>query len=324
MAEWLVEHGIGEQRAIRLEDGHVTAARLHWPGRLTAGQVEDAVLVHRPAGNARGRARFANGEEALIDKLPGDAQEGAALRLEVTRSRIGERGRTKLAQARPTAQPPRPAPALEESLTLAGESARVVRSFPDERWEEVWSDAWSGTIAFAGGAMHFSPTPAMLLVDIDGDLPRLPLCLAAIEPLARAIGRFDLAGSIGIDFPTLPDKADRRKVDEALALALADWPHQGTAMNGFGFVQLVARLERPSLLNAIAVNRVGAAARMLLRRAERVSDPGTLLLTCHPAIKARLRPEWLDELSRRTGREVRIETDPALALDAGFAQAVPA
>ena len=93
-------------------------------------------------------------------------------------------------------------------------------------------------------------------------------------------------------------------------------------MNGFGFVHLVARLERPSLLHRCALSRAAAAARMLLRRAELVEEPGALLLTGHPAVLAHLMEAWLAELTRRTGREVRLAVDPVLALDGGFAQAV--
>lgn len=323
MAEWLVEQGIGEDRAICMAGGQVVAARIDWPGALACGQVEDAVLVSRVRGSPRGRARFASGEEALVDRLPGNASEGAAIRLEIRRPSLSERGRTKLAQARPTELAPRPAPRLAEALARTGAQVSVVRSFPGGEWEDIWVEAWSGTVDFAGGSLIFATTPAMTLVDVDGTAPPRELALDSIAPLAGALRRFDLGGSLGIDFPTLAAKADRRAVDEALDAALADWPHERTAMNGFGFVQVVARLERASLLHRIGGNRVGASARLLLRRAEQVEQPGALLLTCHPAIKARLRAEWLDELARRTGREIRVETDPALAIEAGFAQAVP-
>ena len=322
MAEWLVEQGIGEERAILYDKGQAIAARIHWPGELTAGQVEDARLVFRPAGSKRGRAQFASGEEALADGLPHDAQEGAMMRLRVTRSRIAERGRVKLAQAKPVDEPLKAAPSLMEALQAVGE-ARTVRRFPDGEWEDIWSEAWSGRHEFAGGSLHFSATPAMVLVDIDGALPPRDLALAAVPALAASIRRFDLAGSIGIDFPTLQAKADRKAVDAALEEALADFPHERTAMNGFGFVQIVARLEGPSLLHRFATSRVGMAARMALRRAEMVEGPGLTLLTVHPALKAKFKPEWLAELERRTARTLRVETDPALAIEAATAQIVP-
>ena len=319
MPEWLVEEGIGEHRALLVEDGAAAAARVEWPGRLAVGQVEDARLAHFDSQRRRGTAVFADGEEALVDRLPAGTCEGSAMRLEVTRAALGERARYKRAQARPTEAAVRSAPSLAEALT-----ARVVRSFPPGSWEEVWSEAWSGEVAFAGGTLLFSPTPAMTVIDIDGTAPSEQLARDAVPALAAAVRRLDLGGSIGIDFPTLPGKADRRAVDALLGEALADWPHERTAMNGFGFVQLVARLERPSLLHRLALARAGAAARMLLRRAERVAEPGALLLTAHPAVTGKLREDWLAELARRTGREVRIAPDPALALEGGFAQALAA
>ncbi|MBD3729119.1 MAG: ribonuclease [Sphingomonadales bacterium] len=322
MAEWLVEEGIGEHRAIRLDGATILAARIDWPGRLATGQVEDAVLVARNAGSARGTARFASGEEALVDRLPREASEGATIRLEVIRPAMAERGRDKLARARPSLGDPRAAPSLADSLREAGHDARIVHRFPDCDWDDLWAEAWAGRHDFAGGALDFALTPAMTLVDIDGSLPARELGLAAVAPLACALARFDLAGNIGIDFPTIEAKADRRAIDLALGTALDSWPHERTAMNGFGFVQLVARLERPSLLHRIHLHRVSACARALLRRAEAVQQPGLLLVTCHPAIEARLKPEWRAELARRTGRELRIETDPALALEGGFAQAI--
>ncbi|MEM6266101.1 MAG: ribonuclease, partial [Pseudomonadota bacterium] len=96
-----------------------------------------------------------------------------------------------------------------------------------------------------------------------------------------------------------------------------------TAMNGFGLVQLVARLEGPSLLHRFATSRTGLCARFAVRIAERAVGAGPmLLLTIHPALKAKLKPDWLDELARRTGKQLRIETDPALALEAPQAQII--
>lgn len=314
MAEWLVEAGIGETRALLVDRGEVLAARLDWPGRLAAGLVEDAILIARAAGSRRGTARFANGEEALVDQLPVDAQEGAPIRLKVTRSALAEAGRLKRAQARPTGDAPCPAPSPP---------GKIIPCFPAGLWEEVWGEAWDGSVDFAGGTLTISPTPAMTVIDIDGDLPARSLALAAVAPLAASIRRLDLAGSIAIDFPTLADKADRQAVDTALAAALQGWPHERTAMNGFGLVHLVARLERPSLLHRLAMNRNRAAALMLLRRAEQVRDPGSqLLLTAHPDVRHAVIPEWETELARRAGRAIRWQDDTGLAPESGFAQAL--
>ncbi|MCU0947707.1 MAG: ribonuclease E/G [Porphyrobacter sp.] len=315
MVEWLIEQGIGETRSLLIEGERVLAARIAWPAELTAGTQASGQLLTKHKGTRRGLVRLGNGREVLVDHLPPDVTEGAPLDLTITRAPLAERGRLKLAQGRiGTASAQAPSP-----------PGQMVRHFPAGLWEDVWHAASSASIAFPGGEILISVTPAMTVIDIDGSAAPRDLALAAVPAIAQALAWFDLGGNIAIDFPTLAAKADRRAVDEALGAALADWPHERTAMNGFGLVQLIARLEGPSLLHRFATARVGLCARYALRQAERAEGVGrVLLLTVHPALKAKLREEWLVELARRTGREVRVDTNPALALEAPSAQIIAA
>ncbi|MEZ5680109.1 MAG: ribonuclease [Erythrobacter sp.] len=319
MPEWLVEHGIGESRALLVDGDEVLAAKLRWPGELECGALVDATLTSKAAGSRRGTATDAAGREILVDRLPQQITEGCKVSVRITRGAIAERGRFKRALGRIAGPDLASSPVADSPF----DSGQPVRRFPAGLWEDLWDSASSGEIFFDGGALLFSVTPAMTVVDIDGVRPPHELALAAIPALANALRRFDLGGSIAIDFPTLEAKADRKAVDAALEAALADWSHERTAMNGFGIVHIVARLEGPSLLHRFATSRVGMAARMAMRRAEMVEGPGVTLLTLHPALKARLRPEWIEELERRTARPVRIETDPGLAIEAPHAQIVP-
>lgn len=316
MAEWLIEDGIAERRALLVEGERVLAAKLMWPGEIAAGTRCTGQLTAKLKGSRRGVALLDNGAEALVDHLPPDVTEGQRLDLVITRAALAERGRLKRAQAR-LAGAEAPAASFPEG--------RIVSCFPAGLWEEVWHAASSASLDFPGGAILVSVTPAMTVIDIDGIGEPRSLATAAVPAIARALDWFDCGGNIGIDFPTLAAKADRRAVDEALGAALDHWPHERTAMNGFGFVQLVARLEGPSLLHRFATARVGMCARLALRVAERAEGHGPVIeLRVHPALSAKLKPQWIDELRRRTGRAVRIVTDPGLALEGPSAQILAA
>ncbi|HUQ14146.1 MAG TPA: ribonuclease E/G [Novosphingobium sp.] len=327
MAEWLYEDGIGEERAILVENGDLVAARVEWGEGLRPGLVADARLIAKPAGARRGTARFPDGGEALVDHLPREACEGDSVRLRVTRAAIGETGRMKLAQARPApGETLAAAPSLLSRLRAGPDSVRIMTAHDDafaaHGWDELVEQASTGEVAFAGGSLTISPTPAMTLIDVDGTLPPSALALDAVPAIAAALRRLDLGGSVGIDFPTLPDKRERQAVDAALEEALAGWRGERTAMNGFGFVQLVSRLERVSLVARFA-RKSAAAARILIRRAERVAEAGALELIAHPAVRRAVLPAWEAELARRTGRRIAWREDPGLAPTAAFAQAVP-
>lgn len=322
---WLVERGIGEERALLIENGRIKAARLHWPGELVADTMCKAVLRSRASGSRRGTVVLENGAEALVDHLPSAITEGTRGQVRIFRAAIAERGRFKLPQVRWIAPATDQLPEFEAhsaySLATGLPGARHVPAFEAGQWEDIFHAASSGKVAFAGGEILCSAAPAMTLIDIDAAGAIGFPADACIGAIAQAIGWFDLGGSIGIDFPSLERKAERKAIDAALGAALADWPHEATAMNGFGFVQLVARVKGPSLIHRFATSRVGLCARYALRLAERCSGAGpVLLLRVHPALKAKLKPEWLAQLARRTGKEPRVETDPGLALEAPQAQ----
>ena len=312
MADWIVEHGIGETRAALVENERILAARIYRPGEAVAGARIDATLTHKATGANRGMATDDAGREVLVSQLPRSASPGQTIVVEVTRPALGERDRLKRAQGRFTTDAPAPA-------VIPGTPGR----FPAGAWEEVWQEAWDGRIDFAGGSLVVDITRAMTLVDVDGSGRPSELALAAVPALVRTLRLFDMGGAIGIDLPTLTAKAERKAVDAALEEALSDWPHERTAMNGFGFIQIVARAERPSLFHRMASDRTGMAARFLLRQAERAEGAGRhLVLTCHPAVAGKLREPMVEELFRRTGKQVRIERDPRIAIGGGHAQII--
>jgi len=327
--EWLIEAGIGEDRAICVDDHTILAARVCWREPWRAGAVAPARLDHRHPGSRRGAVRLPDGTIAAIDALPPGLTHGATLMVRITRAALAEQGRFKLVQCRPAGDAaPCPAPSLAAVLADSGIPVRVLgaldRSFDTAGWDDLIEQAQTGIVDFPGGRLTISPTPAMTLIDIDGPPPLAPLAMAAVPALAGALARLDIGGSIGVDFPGLESRADRQAVDRALdnALAQTGWRGERTGMNGFGLVQVISRLERPSLIARMAFHPARAAAHALLRQAERIDDPGALLLVAHPAVLAQIDALLAADLARRSGRLIRRDPRPALALHAGFAQAI--
>ena len=320
MAEWLLEAGIGEDRAILVEDGEIVEAVIELPAPLRAGAVVEARLTRIVIPGRRGIAALEGGDEALVEPLPPELTEGAAFRAEILREAIPEAGRAKLAKARATEAETRPGPGLAERL---GESSRQDPHGPDRfeqaGWSELLEEAISGEMGFAGGALRLSLTPAMTLFDVDGSLPPSELAVAGAAAAARAIRRLGIGGSIGIDLPTLPDRASRQAAAAAVDAVLPQ-PFERTAVNGFGFLQIVRRRERPSLPEIVQGDRIGAAARALMRRAQRAQGHGALAIHAAPAVAARIEADWIEALRRQAGAEVVLQADTALAISAGHVQ----
>src|SRR3546814_10301480 len=90
-----------------------------------------------------------------------------------------------------------------------------------------------------------SDLPAMLLIDIDGEGDPLALAKAGAAAAVHVVRCCDVGGSIGIDFPSLPGRAERQAID-ALIDTLLPQPFARNAVSGSGVRQIVRPRGRPS------------------------------------------------------------------------------
>ena len=187
-----------------------------------------------------------------------------------------------------------------------------------DAWTDLVDEARTGMVQFPGGELRICPTPAMTLIDVDGYLPPKEIALGGATAAARAILRLDIGGSIGIDLPTIAGKSDRQAIGEAVD-AILPRPFERTAVNGFGFLQIIRPRRRASLVE-LAQDRAAFEARALLRRA--ACETGALRLAAHPAVIAVLdaNHDWLERLSRQVGGAVGLRADPALPISGGYGE----
>ena len=303
MAEWLHEAGIGESRAALVENDRIIEALIEPDDRaLRLGTVARARLVELLPGRA-GKLSI-DGVDAHLAHVPPGVTQGAALTVEIVREALPEPGRAKPARAVATDAPPAPGPDLRARIAATGLPVRTLRPHePDALeaagWSELLEEAATGEIVFPRGALRMTPTPAMTLFDVDGAAPLDTLALAAARAVAEAIRRHGVGGSIGIDFPTLAGKGPRQAVADAIDAHLAP-PFERTAMNGFGFLQIVRPRPRASLPELLRTDPA-APARAALRQLERTPPGAPRRHRLPAATLARITPEWRAELARRTG-----------------------
>lgn len=304
MAEWLYEAGIGEARAALVDDGEILKARIELPG-LRAGTVIEGRL------RADNRVELPDCE-VLLDRAPSGVTQGAKLMVEIVREAIPERGRPKLAKAIATDKPPAPGPDLLARIIATRIPVRTPRAHEADAleaagWSEILEEAETGEIAFPGGALRMSITPAMTLFDVDGTGPLEPLAIAAAKAVARSMERHEVTGSVGIDFPTLANKAARLALGEIIDAHLP-LPFERTAVNGFGFLQIVRRRTHVSLPELLLADPAGAETRAELRRLERLPPPFPASHIVSARIRRRLdaHPDWTAELARRMGGTVAL------------------
>jgi hypothetical protein len=319
----LLEKGVGETRAALVEDGRILGTRIELDGTIPAGTILEARLV-----DSRNRiARDTGGTEYLLAHVPKELSEGAAFNIEVTRPAIPGPEPWKRPLAKATRDERRRPRSLAERLRANGAAVRqlTLPAAQDELamagWNELVDEARSGRVDFAGGSLGIFFTPAMTLIDVDGTAPPAELAIAGARAAAEAIRRLDIGGSIGIDLPTVAGKAARQAPAEAVDSTLPQ-PFERTAVNGFGFLQIVRPRSRASMLE-LAQDRAAFEARALLRRVA-FEGSGARRLAAHPAIIAVLEanPGWIETLSGQLGGAVTLRSDASLPIHGSYAESV--
>lgn len=319
LAEWLYEAGIGENRAALIDGDTLRAVRLERPlDGLSHGTIAEARLVESKL------VELTTDGGKQLASLQGRAPVplGGRFLAEVVRMAIKERGRHKLARVRCAADGAvvQKAPSLLERISATSDSVTILSALtPGEDrleaagWTEMIERAQRGYWEFDGGALWIDPTPAMTMIDIDGEGEGHALARAGCYAAIAAIEAFDIGGPIGIDFPGLAGRGQRMDMD-ALVDELLPQPFERTATNGYAFMQIIRRRDRPNFIEQIRYDAVATDAALLLRRAQRTGGTGVLTLTSRGSVVDWIaaHPDWTAQLQQICGRSVQLMVDPSM------------
>jgi hypothetical protein len=312
LPEWLIERGIGETRFARIKDERIVEARILVDGIVPAG----TELLGRLKRSGFQLFAEANGQDYLLPKGAHGVTDGGELKVEVTREIVPGWESWKRPLARLIDGAARAVDRMSgREIAFPGAANR----FTAAGWDDLIEQARTGVVPFHGGELHVFPTPAMTLIDVDVAVPSEQSAVHAAHAAARAILRLGVAGSIGIDFPTISGRTARASVAQAIDDCLPQ-PFERTGLNGFGFLQIVRPRRHASLIE-LAQDRAAFEARALLRRAA-FEPAGAKQLVANSAVISVLadHPEWLEALARQVGGAVGLRADPSLPMSAGYAE----
>jgi ribonuclease G len=349
--------GPGEIRAGLVEDGAVAEFRLVRLRRdvadLAAGE-RYTVRIKTRMGGGKALVTLWGDVDAILQPVPA-LPEGSLVVVEMVRAPVPEPGKWKRAKVRYVDDaPPRSEPgwhfsaepwerflrraadnvdvilcpdatSANEVEALLGQDAPPVQIDPDAieaaDFDALIEQAVVGEFQIADGQITLERTRAMTVIDVDGDGDPLALNIAAAREIPRLLRLFDIGGPVGIDFVSLPTRAARLAVDAAFAEASAALgPCERTAVNGFGFCQLIRPRTGPSvpeILCGTTPSRLTTQSRAiaLLRAAGRAQGRGPRQLVGPPAVIDMIRawPEEAAALRSSLGVAIELVSDPAVS-----------
>lgn len=317
-----------ELRLLRLLDGKAP---------MLPGCSQQVRLGPKLSGN-RALVHY-DGGEGEISPVP-DTTEGSWLSAQLVRAPVPEPGRWK-----------RPVFRSAESITFgigdyilshwpnltaivcAGPMAAAqIRSLlgdacPDiqidsEAITDTQFDLWcergiTGEFVIDGGLLSIERTRAMTMIDIDAVKAAHNVNRAAARAIPWLLRLYGIGGQVGIDFLASANKAERAEIDAELAKACAQLgQHERTAVNGFGFAQLVLPRPGPSVMETLCgiewqTPSVETQALMLLREAAQSQGTGAREIIANDAIIHQIEawPMLLAELQSGLGCAVTLRCD---------------
>jgi hypothetical protein len=349
----LWDEGPGEVRLGLIENGALTEFRLIRPRHperalAAAGELYTARIVRRMSGG-RALATLGFGDDVIVQPAP-TAPEGSLIAVEMVRAAIPEPGRWKRAVVRPVKGPPDREPGwrfsrepwetalfehgarvdavlcadaataagVERTLGAAAPAVRVdPEAIDDADFDGLIEAAMLGSFPIPEGAISIERTRAMTMIDIDGEADGFALNRAAALELPRLLRLFDIGGPVGVDFVSMASRTQRAEIDRLLAQGCAALgPHERTAINGFGFCQIIRPRIRPSVAEILCETTPGrlsveSKAIALLRAAGRSQGVGARRLAASPAVIdfIRERPHEIAALRFALGAEVALVPD---------------
>ncbi len=257
-ARWIVEESPLADRAALIEGDAILAAHIALKGddhprlgTVLAARWQSPQRVNAGARPAAAILTDAQGNELYLPRPPAGTGPGQTLTVEVSRERVWTPRSTKLTKVRITEAAPAAAPTLAEILGGDMLSPYQPDALEAAGWSELIEQAENGRVDGDGVRLWLDTTEAMTLIDMDGAVPAEELAIVGARLAARTIGRLDIGGSIGIDFPTLASKAARNAAAESFD-AVMTGPFERTAINGYGFMQVIRPLLRPSIVAIMA------------------------------------------------------------------------
>lgn len=334
MVEWIYEQGIGENRALLMENGRAVEAHLEiFPAPLQPGDILSMRVIEIQVPGKRAIVRrTAPGDapdtnpdfEAILEPLPDRTSLKSEVLVEIIREPMFDGRVHKRAKARPAAPEGAAggASALRDRIEATAHPIRTVDPYgpdllEDAGWSEILEQAETGQVDFPGGSLSIIPTQAMTLIDVDGWLDADALALAAATAAGRAIRLFGIGGSTVIDFPTTSNKDVRKKLHDEVMAGVGEGA-EATAVNGFGLMQIIRPRRRRSLIELVRDDPPRRAAFALMRRAERSGLIGAATITAAPAVvKALEAAQAPEQLALRLGGTVTLVADPKGALWSG-------